>query len=467
MLFTVSFQSLALSGASWDDVWSTADAEAGVIMFVGSSESERNFSWYSASESVPTVTVSKYRSLLDATVFKGYSVKAPDGDFANKVTVTGLEYNTRYYYRCESAGFKSDVYSFKTADDTTFSAMYVTDIHITRDDSENPDSLKDSAEKFSGVFDEALSKNSDISLILSAGDQATQGLESEYKRLTAGENLKSVSFATTMGNHDRKGIAYKTFKNVPNEDKEANIISYNGSDYWFVKGNALFLVMDSNSGNGQAHADFVKRAIEANPDVKWKIMMCHHDLYSGRIPHRENENQFLRMIWGPIADEFGIDLVLLGHSHYYTVTNVLFNNKTVESLQPQMTDPEGTVYMVSCSVTRPRNDDVIGLNDEWIGASHLTNNATYNILDFTEDSVTVNSYEEGADKPFNTFTVTKTSADGGHREISEFTEVKNLFVRLVGMIYTYFNNYSIYFELKEKGYDVDFFEVVMGNSDKF
>ena len=73
------------------------------------------------------------------------------------------------------------------------------------------------------------------------------------------------------------------------------------------------------------------------------------------------------MIWGPIADEFGIDLVLLGHSHYYTVTNVIHNNKTVSPLESTMTDAEGTVYMVSGSITRPRDDDEIGLNGDWIG----------------------------------------------------------------------------------------------------
>ncbi len=467
MFVTLSVQSFALGADAWEQTFSGKDAAAGIIMFVGSSESERNFSWYSDSKSVPTVTISEKENLTLPQTFAGTALKAPDGDYANKVTVTGLKEDTTYYYMCESEGFKSEIYSFKTAKGTDFSAMYVTDIHITRNDSSNANSLSDSARKFSNIYGEALKRNGDISLILSAGDQATDGLEEEYKALTAGKNLKGVSFATTIGNHDRKGVAYKTFKNVPNEDSEANIVSYNGADYWFVKGNALFLVMDSNSGNGQAHAEFVKRAIEANPDVKWKVMMCHHDLYSGRIPHREDENSFLRMIWGPIADEFGIDLVLLGHSHYYTVTNVLFNNSAVADLEQEMTNPKGTIYMVSCSVTRPRNDAEIGLNNEWIGADYLTDKATYNILDFTEDSVTVNSYEEGSETPFNSFTITKTSENGGHGEISIFAELKNLFVRVVGMIYTYINNYSLYFDLKEKGYDVSFFEVVMGNSNKF
>lgn len=459
VLFTLFVPSFAVSRDNWEQVRNSADAAAGIIMFVGSSESERNFSWYSANESEPYVTVSVNKDLSSAEVFNGTCVKAVDGDFANKVTVTGLSENTTYYYQCTSEGFSSEIYSFKTDGGSSFSAMYVTDVHITENDDDNENSLSDTAYRFHETFEDALSKNGDISLILSAGDQATEGLESEYKAMTASTLFKSVSLATTMGNHDRKGIAYKSFKNLPNEDSKASVHSYNGTDYWFVKGDALFLVMDSNSGNGSAHADFVKRAVKANPDVKWKIMMCHHDLYSGRIPHRESENKFLRMIWGPIADEFGIDLVLLGHSHYYTVTDVLYKNKTVAELEPKMVDPAGTVYMVSCSLGRPRNDEDMGLN-KWVGFDYLTEKATYNILDFTEDSITVNSYELGEDSPFNTFTIKKTTVDGGHQGTGFLTSVKDCFVRTIGAVYTVFNNFSNFSELKDKGYDVklsDFF----------
>ncbi len=460
MLFAMSCQTFAVSKENWAQVWTSADAAAGIIMFVGSDESERNFSWYSETESEPYISISEKKNLKSAEVFKGTCIDAVEGGVVNKVTVSGLAENTTYYYKCTSEGFESEVYSFKTDSGSDFSAMYVTDVHITQIDDANENSLSDTSYRFNETFEDALSKNDDISLILSAGDQATEGLEGEYKAMTASDLFKGVSIATAMGNHDRKGAAYKAFKNLPNEDTEASIRSYNGTDYWFVKGDVLFLIMDSNSGNGAAHADFVERAVEANPDVKWKVMMCHHDLYSGRIPHRESENKLLRMIWGPIADEFGIDLVLLGHSHYYTVTDVLYKNETVADLESEMIDPAGTVYMVSCSLGRPRDDEDIGLNEDWIGFDYLTEKATYNILDFTEDSITVNSYELGEDSPFNTFTIKKTSNKGGHEERGFLTSIKDGFIRFAGAIYTVFNNFNSYDDLKEHGYDVklsDFF----------
>ena len=466
LLFTLAVPSFAVNESFWWKIWGNSEA---ITMFVGSNESERNFSWYSDYESFPgtppTVTISTNEDLTSPQVFEGRCVKPLErvvddktiiGNFVNKVTVTGLKENTTYYYQCKSVNFESEIYSFKTDGKEAFSAIYVTDVHITEIDDENPNSLSDTSYRFHQTLEDALSKNENISLLLSAGDQATEGLEGEYVAFSSSPLLKSISVATAMGNHDRKGAAYKWFKNVPNEDTEASIRSYNGTDYWFTKGEALFLVMDSNSGNAMAHADFVKRAVELNPDVKWKIMMFHHDLYSGRIEHRESENNLLRTIWGPIADEFGIDLVLLGHSHYYTVTDVLYKNEAVEELKPEMVDPKGTVYMVSCSLGRPRDDDDMGLNEQWIGFDYLTENPVYNILDFTTDSITVNSYELGEKSPFNTFTITKTTNDGGHEDSGFFTSIKDGVVRFLGAVYTIFNNFNSCDDLKEHGYNVEF-----------
>lgn len=455
MLFTLAIPSFAVSKEEWQKLWESDNSDAGIIMFVGSNESERNFSWYSSAEGESSVVISEHKDLSSPEIFKGTQFNSVEGSVVNKVTVTGLKENTTYYYKCVSPNFESKVYSFKTDGGAEFSAMYVTDVHITAIDDANENSLSDTSYRFHETVRDALEKNKNISLLLSAGDQATEGLESEYRAFTTSDLLKRMTVATAMGNHDRKGAAYKDFKNVPNEDTEASIRSYNGTDYWFTKGDALFLVMDSNSGNAMAHADFVERAIELNPDVKWKIMMFHHDLYSGRIEHRESENNLLRTIWGPIADEFGIDLVLLGHSHYYTVTDVLYKNERVEELKSEMVDPKGTIYMVSCSLGRPRDDDDMGLNEQWVGFDYLTDVATYFTLDFKENSITVNSYELGKKTPIQTFTITKTTNDGGHPDISFFTSVKDGIVRFLGAVYTIFNNFNSYDDLKEHGYSVE------------
>lgn len=451
----------AMSEFAWDSVWESDDAKAGLIMFVGSDETERNFTWYTPDENTPEVTVSLNILMLDAETFTGTSEKATEGDYVNHVTIKGLEYGTTYYFKATSGDYESAVYSFTTAAGNEFKAVYMTDIHIT-DDEENPDSLCTTSFKFNNTLEDVLARENDVSLILSAGDQATKGREAEYKSFTVSPILKSIPVATTIGNHDRKGAEYKTFANLPNEYEEAMISSYVGDNYWFVKGNVLFLVADTNNASGADHYKFVKKAVEANPDVKWRVMMAHHDLYSGRIPHRESENELLRLMWAPIVDEFAIDLVLLGHSHFYTVSNVLYNSRNVAPLAPEMVDPAGTVYMVSCSINHPRTEEGLGLNEE-IGFDYLTMEPTYNILTCSDDSITVESYEVGAEDAFNSFTIKKTTNEGGHEyEKSFFASIFNNFVRKVGTIVAIVNNIGKYNDLKEDGFDVNFFDCLLG-----
>lgn len=461
ILFTAVVPSFAADDLLWEHVWNE-EYENGVILFPGSNNSKMNVSWYSKTESEPKVYVAESSTFTTYKIYTGYCVAAPDGDFSNKVTITDLEPGKTYSYKCISDGFTSNVYSFTTdANENEFSAVYMTDIHTSYDEND-VNGIKNTASTFNSTLSEAASRKK-ISLLLSAGDQASEGMEIEYKGYSSALALKSFPVATTIGNHDRKGIAYKTFTNMPNERTDNMVASYVGGDYWFVKGDVLFLVMDSNNASGMDHRAFVKSAVEANPNAKWRVMMMHHDLYSGRIPHRESENELLRLLWGPIADEFAIDLVLLGHSHYYTVTNVLYNNKTVSDYSETMTNPEGTVYMVSGSITRPRDDDEIGLNEEWIGYANTPDQRIiYNILDFTEDTITVSSYYKGEKDAFNSYSIVKTSNEGGHPK-QILPSFFDSFVRFVGTVYGLFNNIGVYGDLKEDGIDVDFFEVVFNN----
>lgn len=450
----------AFETVAWEVMWDK-EYNNGVILFPGSDNSQVNVSWYHTEETEPQVIVSASDDLLEPQTFTGTCVATYDGAYSNKVTVTGLEAGKKYFYQCISGEFKSAVYSFETdAKPNEFSACYVTDVHISHSD-EDPNCIKDTARSVNSLADTVLKKHN-VSLFLSAGDQASEGLESEYKGFSSILAFKRIPVATAIGNHDRKGVAYKTFTNMPNEQDNAAVKSYIGSDYWFRKGNALFLIVDTNNASGADHRKFIKQAVKANPDAKWKIMMAHHDLYSGRIPHRESENGLLRMIWGPLCDEFGIDLMLLGHSHYYTVTNVLYNNKSVQPLDKSMENPQGTIYMVSGSLTRPRTDpeEELGLNEEWIGAWNKPNEKQiYNILDFTEDKITVSSYYNGENTAFNRYSITKTSNEGGHPK-QIIANPWDAFVRVIGTIYAHFNNMGVYTDLKEDGFDVKYFDVV-------
>ncbi len=460
LVFSFSLSSFAVTEQNWDTYWETEEAQAGVTMFPGSDETGRNFSWYSEKDSKSEVVITDVEAGTEKT-FSGTAVKTYSGDYANKVSVTGLEKGKTYTYQCISEGYTSDEYTFTTSEGSDFSAMYVTDVHVSYSD-EDENCLKNNAELFGKVIDQAEGKQ-EIDLLLSAGDQASAGLECEYKGFTASPAIRTMTVATALGNHDRKGVDYKTFKNMPNEQTKGINTTYNTGDYWFVKGDVLFLVLESNNGSGIDHHNFLKSAINANKDVKWRVAVMHHDLYSGRIIHRESENELLRLIWGPMQSEFDIDLVLTGHSHYYTVSDVLYNGKIKQETGANavLNNPEGTVYMVSGSINRPRNDksDDLGLN-ETVGYYYeqQEEQVLYNIIDFSEDSIKVSSYSYDTGEVFNTLTITKDSQQGGHPQ--KLPLFYSFIVNFLGTVYQFFNNISVYTRLKDDGIDVNFFEIV-------
>lgn len=455
LILAVSFvlPSFAMSEEQWDEYWNTEEAASGITVFPGSDETERNFSWYSDEKTTPSVEISCENE--NSKTFTGYSIKTYSGDYANKVTVTGLIPGKTYSYICKSGSYVSESYSFKTEDDKSFSAIYVTDVHVSLE-KDDADSIKNQSRNFSNVVEAALEKNGDISLLLSAGDQASLGLECEYKGFSSSPYLRTISTATTLGNHDRKGVDYKTFKNMPNEKTNNLVGEYNAMDYWFVKGDVLFMVFNSNSGSGIDHRNLVKEAVKANPDVKWRVLLFHHDLQGGRIESRESENKFLRLIWGPLCDEFKIDLVLLGHSHYYTISNPVYNTKSVGTVPANgtVTDPEGSIYMVSGSINHPRSisDGEIPPIGPNVAIDYLTQEKIYNIIDFSEDSITVKSYTLESDEMFNSYTIAKTSKDGGHP--SKLPLFYQPIVNFLGTVFAFFNNFSAYDRVKNYGFDV-------------
>lgn len=439
--------SVGASALDADDAWQqyyaayTEDGSA-VYMAPGADETERNFSWYAPQDAgTCRVLVGERDDLSDAKTFTGTSLETPEGDLRCKVTVSALEAGKTYFYKCATDAWESEAYTFSTVSGGDFTAMYTTDIHVSYEE-DDADKLMNQSYTFSRVLEDAVDRG-DLDLVISAGDQASRGYRSEYAALVASPVLRSTPFALCPGNHDRKGIAYKYFTNNPNEDGKAVIHSLIARDYYYVKGDVLFFVFDSNVAAMTDHRNFVKRAIKAHPEVKWRVATFHHDLYGGRIPHRESENALLRAIWSPIFDEFRFDLVLLGHSHYYTISNAMFGNKTNQDLTglDRVTNPAGTIVMVSGSINRPRavedgNEPPVGEN---VAYSYLSENPVYNLLDFSADSITIRSYELDAREPFHTFTIRKVSRQGGHP--ADGRDFYDPFVRFISDVYGMINEF--------------------------
>lgn len=442
--------------AEWEN---REEAKRGITVNPGKTESERNLSWYMTADVTECrVELSEKEDMSDVKTFTGEIITTYQGDKAAKVTVTGLEENKTYYYTCVSGDTKSEVYSFST-DDDTFSALYMSDIHVY-DNPEDEESLKNTSIAFADLLGKATAK-SPLNLILAGGDMATEGQRVEYEGLTFSKASRELTFATIMGNHDRHSFDYKYFSNLPNE-MYGPMSSYQSGNYYFEKGGVLFICLDTNNASAQAHRATVKEAVKTHPDAKWRIVMMHHDLYGGSIPHRETECNLLRILFSPLFDEFHIDLVLMGHSHHYSVSDVLYDGESVDTIENGKTvnNAKGTVYFVSTSIGRPEEDAEVTFSDKVaIGFDKLTD-SYYNILDFSPEAIKVTSYNLETDEEYISFTLTKDD-DYEPEKIGFFRKLGGILAGYISNFYGIYCNSDRYFGLKKDGYTgVGFFEYV-------
>jgi len=135
-----------MSPAQWTAYWQTVkDNNALISLTPGSDASKMNFNWHSEMfKGKPCVKVSKSADMASAKAFIG-SVSFAENmkQRVNRVTVTGLEENTVYYYVYSIDGGFSEPVSFKTQSGDRFKVMFVSDIQCSGD---NAQMLSDNAE---------------------------------------------------------------------------------------------------------------------------------------------------------------------------------------------------------------------------------------------------------------------------------------------------------------------------------
>ena len=66
-----------------------------------------------------------------------------------------------------------------------------------------------------------------------------------------------------------------------------------GTDYYYTYGNTLFIVLDTNNYNCATHENVMRKAIKENPNVKWKVVMFHQDIYGSGYDHSDSDGMVL------------------------------------------------------------------------------------------------------------------------------------------------------------------------------
>ena len=156
----------------------------------------------------------------------------------------------------------------------------------------------------------------DISYYGSAADRWDEVVEEPYASLSAA----GVEFEVAIGNHELE----EEVSPEANQEIVAILerIGEAGHFYSQVYGPVEFFIIDSSTplitGNAaEDQLEWLEGALAAST-AKWKIAVQHHPPY-GSGPKR-GSNIPVREAVEPLYVEYGVDLVLTGHDHFYERT---------------------------------------------------------------------------------------------------------------------------------------------------
>ncbi|ORX85744.1 Metallo-dependent phosphatase [Anaeromyces robustus] len=369
----------------WDDEYK--DNFERLSIFAGDNESMLNFGWYSTTNKTPVIRLSSNKDMSNYKDFTGsnelYKTLSGINYYSNKVTVTGLDRNSVYYYQRQLNGIWEDPILFKTYDPDNFTFVFVGDPQIGG--SHGRISVADITKALSveqGTRNDVFNWNMTVSsffnlvdepsLLLSAGDQvdvqcSTKNIvyddynqETQYSGFLLPELLKTIPMAAALGNHDATSKNYRYHFNLPNPYLTPETIGYEitGYNFFFKYNNVLVVVLESNNSSCNDFKTSLKNAIKKYPNTDWRIALFHHDIFGNGATHSQGGSLELRPCLSKLLSSYKFDLVINGHDHLYTASHFIsYNEKaenkyTVSKIEKGNVNenPKGTLYITAnCS----------------------------------------------------------------------------------------------------------------------
>ena len=486
--------------SNWMTKWNSTiskDREQ-ISLSPGSDNSSVNFAWYTKKASgIQKLKIAENKRLTNAKVYEAKQTEAvTDKDdttyVSNKVTATDLKADTTYYYSYQKDGQWTAPEKYTTDNGSKFSFIFVGDPQIgssnelkgaATEEFYNAQSaaVANDAFNWNTTLNQAMEKTGNkASFVLSSGDQiqstkkkspnkAAWGSEIEYSGYLSPDVLKNLPVATTVGNHDADNANYTYHFNTANAS-ELGSNGKVGGDYWFKHNNALFIMLNTQDTNVEEHKQFIEQTVAANKDCKWRIVTLHQDIYGSAEHSNEPEITNLRYQLAPIFEENKVDIVLTGHDHAYSRTQILKgghktteytdddfdpmldkdkdageNPDTVytakENIKADTTDPSekaylnylnevmdkdaiqqvtkkgttvfnptGILYMTAGSSSGSKYYDLVPRQQSYIANRWQQDVPTYSVIDITDTTFTINTYRTDTEEKIDeTFSIAKVN----------------------------------------------------------
>ena len=218
----------------------------------------------------------------------------------HEVALTGLTIETNYQYQVVSGGFKSEIFTFKTA--------------VKKD---SPFSFAAYGDNKAGPFNYRrvvkLISSKDPNFVFHNGDFVQRGnVYRQWEKLffnPAREMINHIPLFGAIGNHE---------DNSPNY---YNYFSFPGNERWysFDFGNSHFIILDTEESLIQEGSDEIKWLINdlENRTATWTFVGSHHPPFTAGGNYYRKSRLVRKNVLYPIFEKYGVDVVFSGHDHNY------------------------------------------------------------------------------------------------------------------------------------------------------
>lgn len=442
---SAGFEPTKLTDEEWNNVYSSlSDENTLPTLNVGADETKVSLCWHADAETAkPQVRVADNAEMVGAVIFEGIVTPAEDSSqVVCRVVIDSLAEKSIYYYQWHMDNGWSKAYKYETKSFGDHKVMVVGDIQITEVYENNDFSAQSRVGHFWNNFlDTALSTNPDICYLISPGDNTSTGrTDAEWQTLLMPESLRSLPMALAIGNHDKKGMTYNYFTNMPNE-YYGRFFTGLDRDFWFRYGDVLYLFFDSTSGNAPDHMKFAKEAIKKNKDAKWRIGVVHHGINGAGDAIGDSETELLMSnIFAPIFQIYDFDLVVTGHTHSQGRSHFMHSGKikTEAPSGERFINPEGIVYLNSNVVCDVYDDD---FDAEHLAYKLVENEVTtYTTLEFKGNELILETRRGDNNEILDNIIIEKTVEFNDNSIGKFFRKLSYKPIEVLGFIYTMVDN---------------------------
>jgi hypothetical protein len=349
----------------------------------------------------------------------------------HRVEISGLRPSTRYYYKVISGNSVlaggDESHSFVTSPndgDEPFNVWALGDSGISATLASGEHAQQASVrDGFLNVV-----PLHDLAFLMHLGDIAYyEGTDIQYQRGFFDiypTILRALTTWPTQGNHDYTANAYYTIFSLPRSAEAGGTPSSTEAYYSWDYGNAHFVSLNSERTSPRSAMESWLRNDLSTSTKPWNIVIFHHPPYtkgshdSDNVSDSGGKMQYMRQTILPILEQYGVDVVLSGHSHSYershfinghygdssTFTDTHTVSKTSgrddqaytkSSLPPQANS--GTVYVVAGSggmldSSVPLNHPAMFDSQATLGSLLLSFNAHELTVKFITSTATVGDY---------------------------------------------------------------------------